>query len=188
MRAFTRSSHVRSLSALGVLLLLGTAGMRTVQAADNASASATAVVLQPIAVSKNADLVFGNVVIGNGDVTVATDGTRTRSGTTALPTGVTPVAARFDVTGSGNNTFAVSYVGSDTVLTDLSANTMAVDWIVEVVGTATPTGKTDATTDPTTGTLNAGAAFIFVGGKLTVGVAQPAGTYTGSVVVTVAYN
>lgn len=188
MRAFSRSTHARSLLALGGLLLLAAAGMRTAQALDNASASATAVVLQPIAVSKNADLVFGNVVAGNGNVTVATDGTRSKSGTTALPTGVSPAAARFDVTGTGSNTFSISYAGSDTVLTDASANTMNVDWIVEVVGTTTPTGKTDETTDPTTGTLNSGAAYIYVGGKLTVGGAQPAGTYTGSVVVTVAYN
>lgn len=188
MRAFHRSLPARSLLALGALLLLGAAGMRAVQAADNASATATAVVLQPIAVAKNNDLVFGNVVAGNGDVTVATDGARTKTGATALPTGVTPAAARFDVTGTGNNTFSISYAGSDTVLTDASANTMAVDWIVEVVGTTTPTGKTDATTDPSAGTLNSGAAYIFVGGKLTVGGTQAAGTYTGSVVVTVAYN
>lgn len=71
---------------LGALsfLLAGLATLRLAQAADNASA--TAVVLQPIAVTKSADLVFGNVVAGNGVVTLATDGTRSKSGTTALPT------------------------------------------------------------------------------------------------------
>ena len=49
-------------------------------------------------------------------------------------------------------------------------------------------GKTDASTDATTGTLTSGAAFIFVGAKLTVGASQAAGTYTGIVKVTVAYN
>jgi hypothetical protein len=170
-----------------VFTLVAMATLRVAQAADNASASATAEVLQPIAITKSADLVFGNVVAGNGVVTVATDGTRTKAGATALPTGVTAVAARFDVTGSGNNTFAIDYTGSDTVLTD-GGNTMAVNWITEAVGTATPTGKTDETTDATTGTLNAGAAYIYVGGKLTVGGAQAAGTYTGTVQVTVAYN
>ncbi|WP_457323369.1 DUF4402 domain-containing protein [Roseateles sp. P5_E11] len=183
-----RSVRPQSLLALSALVLLGAAGMRGVQAADNATASATAVVLQPIAVTKSADLVFGNLVAGNGVVTLATDGTRTKSGTAVLPTGVAPVAARFDVTGAGTNTFSIDYTGSDTVLTDASANTMAIDWITEAVATATATGKTDETTDATTGTLAAGAAYIFVGGKLTVGAAQAAGTYTGIVKVTVAYN
>lgn len=169
--------------------LVALATLRVAQAADNASASATAEVLQPIAITKSADLVFGNVVAGNGVVTVATNGARTKAGATALPTGVTPVAARFDVTGSTNNTFAIDYAGSDTVLTNgTPADDMAVNWITEAVGTATPTGKTDETTDAATGTLNAGAAYIYVGGKLTVGGTQAAGTYTGTVQVTVAYN
>lgn len=177
-----------TLLCFAVLALIGVTGQRSAQAADNATASATAVVLQPIAVTKAADLVFGNVVAGNGDVTVATDGTRTKSGGTALPTGVAGVAARFDVTGSGNNTFSIDYTGSDTVLTDGSSNTMAVDWITEALASASPTGKTDETSDAATGTLSSGAAYIYVGGKLTVGGAQPAGTYTGVVKVTVAYN
>lgn len=168
--------------------LVALASLRVAQAADNATASATAEVLQPIAVTKNNDLVFGNVVAGNGTVTVATDSARTKSGGTALPTGVTAVAARFDVTGTGSATFAIDYTGSDTVLTDASSNTMAVDWITESVATTTPTGKTDETTDAATGTLASGAAYIYVGGKLTVGGAQAAGTYSGVVKVTVAYN
>lgn len=185
---FHRPTRLQGLLALSTLVLLGAAGIRAVQAADNATASATAVVLQPIAVTKSADLVFGNVVAGNGVVTVATDGARTKSGTAVLPSGVTAAAARFDVTGTGANTFSIDYTGSDSVLTDASSNTMAVDWITEAVATTTPTGKTDETTDATTGTLTSGAAYIFVGGKLTVGSSQAAGTYTGVVKVTVAYN
>jgi spore coat protein U-like protein len=179
-----------SSSLLGgaLLSLAGLAGVPAAHADDNATASATAVVLQPIAVAKFADLNFGNVVAGNGIVTVSTSGVRTKDGGTALPLGVTPAAARFDVTGSANNTFAIDYTGSDTELSDGGTNTMAVDWITEAVGTTTATGKTDESTDAATGTLNSGVAYIFVGGKLTVGAPQAAGTYTGSVKVTVAYN
>lgn len=182
-KSFPRVNVLTVLTGLVALALTPSA-----QAADNATASATAVVLTPIAVTKSADLVFGNVVAGNGFVTVATDGTRSKTGSTVLPTGgATATAARFDVTGTGNNQFAIDYTGSTTVLTS-GSDTMAIDWITEAVATATPTAKTDETSDATIGTLASGAAYIFVGAKLTVGASQPAGTYTGSVKVTVAYN
>jgi hypothetical protein len=162
------------------------------RAADNATASATALVIAPIAVSKSTDMVFGNVLAGNGVVTLSTSGGRTQSGSTALSTsGSTATAARFDVTGSGSNTFSIDYTGSDTVLTSTtdSGDTMAVDWIVEAVaGTGAATGKTDETTDATSGTLSSGNARIYAGGQLTVGASQDTGTYTGSLKVTVAYN
>ena len=183
-----KTSAVPGLLALGTLVLLSAAGMRAVQAADNATASATAVVLQPIAVAKAADLVFGNVVAGNGVVTLATDGTRTKSGTAALPTGVAGVAARFDVTGSGNNTFSIDYTGSSSVLTSVASDTMNVAWIAEVVATAAPTAYATTGANPATGTLASGTAHIYVGGQLTVASPQPAGTYTGTVQLTVAYN
>lgn len=189
LRTPTLRAQPHGVLVAAVLAALPGLGMRPARAADNATASATAVVLQPIAVTKSADLVFGNVVAGNGDVTVATDGTRSKTGTTVLPTGGSAAAAaRFDITGTGNNSFSIDYTGSDTVLTDGSSNTMAIDWITEAVTTTTPTGKTDPTSDAATGTLASGAAYIYVGGKLTVGAAQVAGTYTGIVKVTVAYN
>lgn len=188
-----QTRHLRPLPLAAALMLLGAFGLlRPAQAADNATATATAVVLQPIAVTKSADLVFGSVVGGNGDVTVATDGSRTNANATTAPVlpsgGSAAAAARFDVTGTGNYTFSIDYTGSTSVLDDGATHTMAVDWITEAVGTTTPTGKTDPSTDAATGTLNSGAAYIYVGGKLTVGGAQVAGTYTGSVKVTVAYN
>ncbi len=187
MSSTSSVSHRQSL-VLALMLLMACGLPLGAGAADNATASATAVVLQPIAVSKFADLVFGNVVAGNGNVTVATDGSRTKTGTAVLPTGgSSPAAARFDVTGTGANSFSIDYTGSDTVLTS-GSDTMAIDWITEAVTTTTPTGKTDPNTDATTGTLASGAAYIYVGAKLTVGATQAAGTYTGIVKVTVAYN
>ncbi len=162
-------------------------------AADNATATATAEVLTPIAVTKAADLVFGNVVPGNGDITLSTTGVRTKTGSTAFSTsGAAAAAGRFDVTGTGNNTFSIDYTGSTATLTSGSGTTtttMDIDWITEsVAGAGAASGKTDATTDATTGTLSSGAARIYAGGKLTVGASQAAGTYTGSLKVTVAYN
>lgn len=171
--------------AIGALVMVGSSW-----AADNATASATAAVLTPIAIAKNVDMVFGNIVPGNGDVTLSTSAARTKTGTTGFSTsGTAPAAAQFTVTGTDANTFAISYTGSTSVLTNTTgagAETMAIDWITEVAATAS--NKTDSTTDAATGTLSSGSATIWAGAKLTAGATQVAGAYTGSLVVTVAYN
>lgn len=187
----TQVRPMRPLPLAAALMLLTAFGAsRPALAADNATATATAVVLQPIAVSKNNDMVFGSVVGGNGDVTVATNSARTNANATTAPVlpsgGSTPAAARFDVTGTGNYTFSIDYTGSSSQLSDGSGNNMNVAWIAEALGTTSPTNKTSGT--DATGTLNSGAAYIYVGGTLNVGAAQVAGTYTGTIKVTVAYN
>lgn len=154
--------------------------------AATASATATAVVLQPIAISKTADMTFGNVVAGNGIVTMSTTGVRTAAGSTPLPTGVTAVPAYFTITGTGNNTFSISTTGSATTLNDSGSDTMAVSWFYEVTATAAGTNQTSGT--PATGTLSSGTAYIFVGAAVTVGASQVAGTYTGAFQVSVDYN
>ncbi|MBH2010017.1 MAG: DUF4402 domain-containing protein [Xanthomonadaceae bacterium] len=167
--------------AIGALVMAGGAW-----AADSATATATAVVVTPIAIVKSADMVFGNIVPGNGVVTLSTLAARTKTGTTALSTsGAASAAAQFTVTGTGANTFAISYTGSSATLVN-GAETMAIDWITEVAAAAT--GKTDEATDATAGTLSSGSAVIWAGAKLTVGATQAIGSYTGDLVVTVAYN
>jgi hypothetical protein len=186
-RSLKTMSKAQGLLAASTLILLGVAGMHTVQAANTDSATATATVLTPIAIAKNADLDFGNVVAGNGNVTLNTSGGRTASGGTGLPSGGSPSAAHFTVTGTGNNTFSIDYTGSSSVLTS-GSDTMNVAWISEVVATASPTAYATTGANPTTGTLSSGTAHIYVGGQLTVANPQPAGSYTGTVQLTVAYN
>jgi len=171
--------------AIGALVMAGGA-----MAADNATATVTAVVLTPISVAKDTDMVFGNVVAGNGIVTLSTVGGRTKSGSTVFSTsGATPAAAAFTVSGSDANTFSIAYTGSDSVLTNTTGTgneTMAIGWITEAVAT-TATGSTTVAQDAT-GTLASGSARIFSGAALTVGATQVAGSYAGVLKVTVAYN
>jgi len=166
-------------------LVLGISGMA--MAADNATATATAVVVTPISITKNTDMTIGNLVPGNGIVTLSTSGARTKTGTVALSTsGSTPAAAVFTVSGEGTSTFAISYTGSSTTLTH-SSDTMAVTWITEAVsGSGSATGVTSG--QASSGTLSGGAAKIYGGAAVTVDAAQASGTYTGSLIVTVAYN
>ncbi len=187
MTAQSKRTSQYLVAPLALAAVLAACGMNAALAANNATASATAVVLVPISVAKTTDLSFGKLVAGNGTVTLNTSGVRTKSGSTALPTGGTATAALFTVTGDTTNTFSISYTGSSTVLTSgTPADDMAVSFISEAVGTATSTGQTSG--QAATGTLVAGNAYIYVGATLAVGAAQPAGTYTGTVAVTVDYN
>ena len=171
-------------SLVGSLMLVSGAAMA--QATNSASATATAVVVAPITVSKTADMVIGNLVAGNGTVTVSTTGVRTKTGGIPFSTsGDTPVAAQFTVTGTANNSFSLDYTGSSNSLSS-GPNNLPVDWITEVASAAS--GKTVATSDATTGALIAGVATIWAGAALSVGASQPAGTYTGTLAITVAYN
>lgn len=112
------------------------------------------------------------------------------TGGASLVTTSPGAAAVFTVTGTGDSTFTIAYTDSSTALSNgTPANDMAVNWITEAVaGTGPANTKTDPTTDATSGTLSGGSAKIYAGGVLTVAADQPAGTYTGSLKVTVAYN
>ena len=166
-----------------LLALLASVGVGAHAASD--TATATAVVLTPMTITKNTDLVFGNLVAGNGIVTVATDDTRTKAGGTVLPSGVTATAAKFTIGGTAGQGYSISYAGTDTDLTS-GSDTMAFTYFAEALDAATPSGATSG--QPATFTPAGATSYLYVGGTVTVGPSQPAGTYTGSVIVTVDYN
>ena len=151
----------------------------TSMAQVSATASSTAAVITPIAISKTQDLNFGTLAVSPtvaGTLAISPAGTRTPTGGVTLPavTGtVTP--AIFHVTGLGTSSFAITLPGSIT-LDDGSSHTMSLGTFV-----STPSG---------TGSLVGGALDVNVGGTLTVTAAQAAGTYTNAagLQVTVNYN
>jgi hypothetical protein len=140
----------------------------------SATASATATIITPIAISKTVDMNFGNVAVNAsaGTVILAPAGTRTRTGGCTLPavTG-TVTAASFGVTGLATATFAITLPGSITI-TD-GTNNMTVDTF---------------TSNPSvTGTV---PATLTVGATLNVSGGQVPGVYTTAspFTVTVNYN
>ena len=145
-----------------------------------ATASTTATILTPIAITKTVDMNFGNIAISPtiaGTVVLPTTGARTLTGGVTLPvvTGtVTP--ATFTVTGDGTSTYSITLPGSAITLNGPASTTMTVQSFV-----STPSG---------TGVLTAGTQTVKVGATLNVGAAQGAGTYTNasSLFVTVNYN
>ncbi len=146
------------------------------------TATATAIVIVPIAIVKATDMSFGKFARGaGGTVTVSTSGARTASGTILSTIGSSPTAARFNVTGDNNATYAITHSGT----TDLTSgsDTMALAKFSDLTAAGATSGN------PATGTLDGtGAQSIYVGGTLTVAANQPTGTYTGTVIVAVEYN
>jgi hypothetical protein len=144
-----------------------------------ATATATATVITPISILKNADMNFGNIAVQSatgGTVVLDPAGTRTSTLGVTLPSANGTVsAAAFTVTGSGNSTYAITLPSSVTLTHSGGVETMA---------------ASSFTSNPSaTGALSSGTQDIAVGATLTVAAGQLAGVYTsGSFDVTVNYN
>ena len=146
----------------------------------SASAATEATIITPLAITKNVDLNFGNIVAAAsaGTVTVSPAGARTKSGDVVLPAATpgTISAAKFTVTGLANATYSITVPGTFNITRASGSETMAVSAFV---------------TNPTpTGVLTGGSQELFVGATVAVGANQAAGVYTNpnALVITVAYN
>jgi spore coat protein U-like protein len=172
------------IALVSVLALGATAISGGASAANNASATATATVVTPIAITKATDLVFGSFYPGatTGTVDVNTNGTRAvTGGVLAAAAGATPSAAKFDVVGQASATYTIAYATGVT-LTGPGAP-MALTQVSDLSGVG------GATTLAATGALSAGGLqSIYIGGSLAVGANQVAGAYTGNITATVVYN
>jgi len=169
------------------LALAGGWATGSVFAASN-SAEASAVVIQPIVVTKDRDLSFGNFAPGNtvGSVTVRANNNRVSTGGVVLSSinNSSPRAAKFDVSGTGNATYSIAYTGSSSELTGPGATPAKMNFAICSANTAV-----DSCADTvSSGTLVSGTQSLFVGGTLTVAPGQAAGLYSGNVVVVVEYN
>ena len=144
-----------------------------------ASATATATIVTPIAITKDVDMNFGNLAVNAsvGTVVITPAGARSATGGVSFlaATPGTITAASFTVTGLAAATYSITLpVGAITISS--GANNMTVDtW------TSSPTP---------TGTLTGGTETLTVGATLNVGASQAAGTYISPTPfdVTVNYN
>jgi hypothetical protein len=153
--------------------------------AASTSADSTATVIEPIAITKDNDLVFGQFAPGDGGiVTVSTSGGRTTNTTILSGSGNDPKAAQFTVEGANDATFSVTI--SNTPLTDANTGTMALSTFSEATAGGITSGSN--ITEGTLSSSGEGELTIYLGGILTVGSDQAAGSYTGSVTTTVQYN
>ena len=150
----------------------------TATATNNAQCS----IIAPIGITAGADLWFGDIIKGAGDVVVDVNGDRTIPA--ALKSGTqlgTINAAVFNVTGEALYTYTVTLPADAVVTITEGTDPMNVN------GFNCKTATTSAT--DLTGALDAsGDDVITVGATVTVDADQVAGDYTGTFDVIVAYN
>lgn len=138
---------------------------------DTTQGTATAEIVAPIAITHDsgASLNFGTVASGDAGTVVVSQAGALGGGSTATTlTGSTYSADSFTVTGDAGRSFSITTTGGNVTS-----------------GTDTMAFTTDA---PASGTLTGGTASFSVGGTLTVGANQAAGSYSGSYDATVTYN
>ncbi len=140
----------------------------------NGSITATATVQTPITVTGTQNLSFGNVFPGVAKAVAYTDATNAGKFSVAGQAS-TPVTYSFtlpaNLTSAGNNLPIGSWLGYENQANSTSGGSAI-----------TPSGT------PTTSTLSAGGAlFFFLGATVTPPANQPAGSYTGTVTLTVSY-
>lgn len=144
-----------------------------------ATATATATITQPITISKDVDMNFGNVTVQAataGTVILATNGTRTRTAGVTLPaTTGTVTAAEFTVTGVSGWGYNI------TLPTTVTLNKGAFS-MTATTFTSNPTGAG--------GVLTGGTEVVRVGATLNVAAGQDPGVYVSltGFDVTVNYN
>ena len=173
-------------AALAAAVVLAGTGLVSSAYAAAATSTATSTVITPIGITAPVVLSFGKFAPGaGGSVTISNSGARTGAGVILSSTASTQTDARFDVTGEGSSTYAITHSG----VTVLSGPTVAtVVQTMALAKTSDLTGANVTSGNVATGTLTTGAQSIYVGGTLTVGATQAAGDYTGAVTVTVEYN
>lgn len=159
------------LSALGVALAL--AAGSAVGHAQSASANISATVYQPITITKNNDLLFGNVFPGVNST---------------VP--VTGSAAKFTLAGQASANVDLSFT-LPTNLTNGGNNLPIATWTGYYNTAASPSAGGTAFTPSASATSSAfsggGALFVYVGATVQPAGNQAAGTYSGTLTLNAAY-
>lgn len=155
-----------------VLIALTLAGVSVAPAQNNASITVSANVQAPITVVGAANLDFGNVFPGVNKSVTVTDA----------------AAGRFNVLGQASAPVSFTFVLPGNL--SAGANLLPIaNWTGNHNTSAAPTGTGfTPSAAATAATLSAsGQLFVYIGAQVTPSVSQAAGTYTGTVQITVVY-
>jgi hypothetical protein len=158
------------------VVMLAFAGTVQAQTAT-ATSDAAAVIIAPLSITNTGGLHFGTIMRSAtaGDVSIATDGTRSSSGGVTL-SALAPLhsVATFDLEGESGNDVIITLPASATISN--GTQTMTVDNFVSDPDDANPV------------TLGGAAIELSVGATLNVAANQASGAYTGTFDVRVDYN
>jgi Mat/Ecp fimbriae major subunit len=163
----------KSAAGLGIIAL-SLVGLSGTASAATTSASASANILTPIALSKTADLNFATIIPGASADTVVVSAAGGRTCGAALTCSGSVASAAFNVAGSANTSYAITL--PSTISLTSGSNSMTVDNF-----TSSKVGNTSTLS-------GTGTDSFTVGARLNVGASQAAGAYTGSFSVSVDYN
>ena len=161
---------MKKITLIALLAFSGAAFAQTNQGVADVNAE----IVSPIAINDGSAMNFGTIkgTATGGDVTIATDGSRTFTNTDMDITSTNVSAATFEITAGNGVNYDISI--PNTVLTGAGD-----DMTLSFAHDRNDAG--DRIGDGSAQTLN-------VGGTLQVNNSQAAGSYTGEVNVTVNYN
>jgi spore coat protein U-like protein len=154
--------------------------LATSASAATASADTNAKIIQPITITKDADMNFGTLIRPAADatVTLGTDGVV--SGVTKV-TGSTSTAAKFTVNGEGGQQYSITEEAS----LSNGENSLALT-LTKIAG---ETGTLDEDVGTLSGALGAaGSGELLYGASFPITSATATGAYTGTLEVTVNYQ
>jgi len=157
---------------LAAVALLGVTALAAPAQSNNANIAVTAVVQQPINVAATNALAFGNVFPGVAKTVLVTSAS----------------AGSFAVTGQASTPVSMTFVVPASLtsgVNTLPIGTFTGNWN----GTNAPTGTGfTPSAAATAATLSAtGQMFVFVGATVTPATTQAAGSYSGTLQMTVVY-
>ena len=177
-----------------IVMMAGFTTTVVAQTSASETTNAGAQLIVPMTLSQTSPLHFGNITLvdaSGGTVILSTANGRTITGAgVSLTTGAalpTSTNATYDVTGTYNETYALTLPETITVTETLATagvNTMDITALTVLFN-----GGAEETGVGATSTLSAsGADDFIVGGTLTVALDQIGGIYAGTFPVSVDYN
>lgn len=178
----TRSNFRNYAVLLGLLLLsvFGLTQSASAQANGTATTNGGGTVIRGVAITKNVDLEFGELVSSStsGTVVLTAAATTSRSATGGVTLanqgGLTPTAAEFRVSGNPNYSYTITLPTTVTITKSGGSETMTIDTFTKSVASPQLNGL--------------GTELWYAGGTLNVAADQAAGRYDGTFQVGVAYN
>lgn len=175
--------HLKFIAAAAALAAVAIASPSMAQSSGSATGTGSITVVRPLTVTKNADLKFGTVVrpsTGSGTVVISAAGARTvTGGVVGLASGDTPAAAQFTLDGEGGQ--SVSITVPATFAMSNGADNLTVTTSNNLTGSAAAQTLSNALG-------SAGVLSFKVGGSAPILSTAATGVYTGSFVVSAAYN